>query len=129
MAKYKLVCEWNIIIKESHKIFVRKKRSFFRHVLDLTLDGHSIFSVPLGPGYGKRSFLIDNYPVVLRWKNGKGLDVESIVLIADNTILAEFGNNKAAEWGKRWILWQYPIIFNRMVMYWKDESESSLSRF
>jgi hypothetical protein len=101
MGTHLIEFSWNVVLKTPHKIVVSRVGGLFSDTLEVKLDGNTIMSRVAG-GFltqvGKQQFWVDDNQLELRWKyNFSNGDPESIILIAGNNVIAQYGEGTAAD--------------------------------
>jgi hypothetical protein len=94
---------WNITVKEPHKITVTRIAHIWTDTLEVALDGKTVASRTVNTlsmwGFfrGNQELSIDDRLMEIWWKfDGHKADPESIVLIDENKIIAQYGSRSAA---------------------------------
>ena len=104
MGMHTIQFTWNITVKESHMVTVTRIAHIWTDTLEMALDGKTVVSRTVdtlsmwGLFRGKQELSIDDRLMEIWWKfDGQTADPQSIVLIYDNKIIAQYGNRSAAK--------------------------------
>jgi|GEM_PF-2669258 len=104
MGLHTIQFTWNITLKERHSIMVTRIGHIWTDTLEVALDGKTIAARTVGSLQGMGLFVgqqqlnVDGSTIEMRWKyNGFNNDPESIVLISENKIIAQYGSGSAAK--------------------------------
>lgn len=104
MGLHTIQFTWNILVKEYHQVTVTRIGHPWTDTLEVALDGKTIVSRTVGPiqgmgiSGGQQRLYVDGCQIEMRWKyNGSTNDPDSIVLIRDNKIIAQYGTQRAAK--------------------------------
>ncbi|AFY78233.1 hypothetical protein Ple7327_2999 [Pleurocapsa sp. PCC 7327] len=88
---------WQITLTRPHVIEIKNTGGFFQDKFRVIVDGIEILNKLIFLGYGSHSFILDDSLVEIRWfVNYFSGKIDSIVLMQDKIILAQYGSDRAA---------------------------------
>jgi hypothetical protein len=102
MGMHTIQFTWNIVVRESHTITVTRIGHIWTDTLEVSLDGKTVMSrivdtlTAWGIFRGKQKLTVEDHAMEIWWKfDGQKADPESIMLMDDNKIIAQYGKNSA----------------------------------
>ncbi len=99
MGLYPIELEWKFTIKSPHKILVRRKAGLFIDRIEAVLDGDNLIMSRQAASWkqrGRHKFIVDDCPMEICWKWNLFGNPESIMVLANGEVIAQYGSSKAA---------------------------------